>query len=185
MGVNIAGMRNRYPKWQHVDVGPSDYAELSDSVTLQAHTFHPQSGPSNTFIDFQASDIVTAKGKWDTTNAHTYELQQALLIQVLLNTDSEHWSALWLCKLFRQHMVVSFEGLGCLTVGFVRIRTGFWANRFFRIPPWILKSTRLWTRPGDEFEMFVGSSPGSLAFGFCWTQTEVSTSTCCSLRRRR
>ena len=110
MGVNIAGMRNRYPKWQHVDVGPSDYAELSDSVTLQAHTFHPQSGPSNTFIDFQASDIVTAKGKWDTTNAHTYELQQALLIQVLLNTDSEHWSALWLCKLFRQHMVVSFEG---------------------------------------------------------------------------
>ncbi len=110
MSVNIAAMRRRYPDWQHITVEASDYAELSDRVTLQASVFQAQSLPNNPFISFKPGDIVTARNKWASTNAHSLELMQALLIQVLLNTDEMYWSSLWLSRLFRSHMIVSFDG---------------------------------------------------------------------------
>ncbi len=106
MALGIATLKHRYPHSAHIDLSPEDVASMSDSLTLDKHTFGGSTNATS-LLTFDVDELVNARSKWRSTSPGKFELNQAFLFKVLLSVDSDHWEFLWLSSLYKVHTIVS------------------------------------------------------------------------------
>ncbi|CAK0831030.1 unnamed protein product [Prorocentrum cordatum] len=106
MALGIATLKHRYPHSAHIDLSPEDVASMSDSLTLDKHTFGGSTNATS-LLTFDVDELVNARSKWRSTSPGKFELNQAFLFKVLLSVDSDHWEFLWLSSVYKVHTIVS------------------------------------------------------------------------------
>ena len=105
--LHIGSARARYNKLRHIEISDQDVSELSDEISVKSSCFQCEQAGSLDYLSFNSNDIVAARTSWASTKPDKLESNQCLLMKVLLNVDSSQWANLWVCSLYRQHMIVT------------------------------------------------------------------------------
>ncbi len=109
--LNISSARVNYPDLQHVDLQPEDVGAMSDMLGVGKALFHAHKSGNSKFLHFDSKEILDARSKWPSTKPDRLESHQALLLKVLNTVPEEMWANLWMCAMFRPHMLITTHDL--------------------------------------------------------------------------
>eukprot|EP00959_Pyramimonas_sp_CCMP1952_P024778 520262-Pyramimonas_sp.AAC.1 len=78
MAIAIAHLKNRYPDILQVEISPASVAALSDGLGIHACTF-TSNDACNSSLTFDPQELVTSRRRWQSTNPHSFEMNQSVL----------------------------------------------------------------------------------------------------------
>ena len=103
----ISSMATRYA--EHTPLVPltEEHIASCDKYHCAPSTFRAEDcATSSAALGFGVKGIIDKRKMWTSTSTHLFSMCDLSLLHALLASAAEDWPMLWLCNLFRKHMVI-------------------------------------------------------------------------------